>query len=73
MHAVLRKAFKDAVLVDQLLASNPVERAKRPRNPVRERGEIWTAGQLRVFLDVARGHRLFAFYHLAAYTGARRG
>jgi integrase len=73
VHAVLRKAFKDAGLVDQLLASNPVERAKRPRNPVRERGEIWTAGQLRVFLDVARGHRLFAFYHLAAYTGARRG
>ena len=73
VHAVLRKAFRDAVLVDQLLPSNPVERAKRPRNPARERGEIWTAGQLRVFLDVARRHRLFAFFHLAAYTGARRG
>ena len=23
--------------------------------------------------DVARRHRLFAFFHLAAYTGARRG
>jgi integrase len=45
VHAVLRKAFRDAVLVDQLLPSNPVERAKRPRNPVRERGEIWSAGQ----------------------------
>ena len=73
VHAVLRKAFRDAVLMDQLLPSNPVERAKRPRNPVRERGEIWTASQLCVFLDVARGHRLFAFFHLAAYTGARRG
>ncbi len=73
VHAVLRKAFRDAVLIDQLLPSNPVERAKRPRNPARERGEIWTAGQLRVFLDVARRHRLFAFFHLAAYTGARRG
>ena len=73
VHAVLRKAFRDAVLMDQLLPSNPVERAKRPRNPVRERGEIWTASQLRVFLDAARGHRLFAFFHLAAYTGARRG
>jgi integrase len=73
VHAVLRKAFKDAVLVDQLLASNPVERANRPRNPVRERGEICTAGQLRVFPDAARGYRLFAFYHLAAHTGARRG
>jgi integrase len=73
VHAVLRKASRDAVLVDQLLPSNPVERAKRPRNPARERGEIWTAGQLRVFLDVARRHRLFAFFHLAAYTGARHG
>ena len=34
VHAVLRKAFRDAVVVDQLLPSNPVERAKRPRNPV---------------------------------------
>jgi integrase len=73
VHAVLRKAFRDAVVVDQLLPSNPVDRAKRPRKPVHERGQIWTAGQLRLFLDVARAHRLFAFYHLAAYTGARRG
>jgi integrase len=73
VHAVLRKAFRDAVVVDQLLASNPAERAKRPRKPVRERGEVWTSAQLRVFLEQARGHRLFAFYHLAAYTGARRG
>ena len=73
MHAVLRKAFCDAVLVDQLLPSNPVERAKRPRNPARERGDIWTVAQLRAFLDIAKTHRLFAFYHLAAYTGARRG
>ena len=73
VHAVLRKAFRDAVVVDQLLPSNPVERAKRPRSPVRERGDIWTPGQLRAFLDTAQGHRLFAFFHLAAYTGARRG
>jgi integrase len=73
VHAVLRKAFRDAVVVDQLLPSNLVDRAKRPRKPVREPGQIWTARQLRVFLDVAKAHRLFAFYHLAAYTGARRG
>ena len=40
---------------------------------MRERGQIWTAKQLRLFLDMAKTHRLFAFYHLAAYTGARRG
>src|SRR5215472_8685010 len=31
LNAVLRKAFRDAVIVDELIASNPVERAKRPR------------------------------------------
>src|SRR5215468_4721379 len=73
VHAVLRKAFRDAVVVDQLLPSNPVERAKRPRKARSEPGQVWTAAQLRAFLDTARQHRLFAFYHLAAYTGARRG
>jgi integrase len=73
VHAVLRKAFRDAVLVDQLIPSSPVERAKRPRKPVREPGQIWTPQQLRVFLAAASSHRLFAFYHLAAYTGGRRG
>ena len=71
--AVLRKAFRDAVVVDQLQPSNPVERAKRPRKGHSESGQVWTPAQLRTFLDTARQHRLFAFYRLAAYTGARRG
>lgn len=29
--------------------------------------------QLRTFLATAQQHRLFAFFHVAAYTGARRG
>lgn len=73
VHAILRKAFRDAVQVDQLLASSPADRAKRPKNQPKEPGQVWTPAQLRVFLDVAAGHRLFAFYRLAAYTGARRG
>jgi integrase len=73
VHAVLRKAFRDAIVVDQILLSNPVERAKRPRKARSEPGRVWTATQLRTFLDTARRHRLFAFYRLAAYTGARRG
>ena len=32
-----------------------------------------TTEQLRIFLDAAKSHRLYAYYHLAAYTGARRG
>jgi integrase len=73
VHAVLRKAFRDAVVVDQILPSSPVERAKRPRKARSEPRRVWTPEQLRAFLDTASQHRLFAFYRLAAYTGARRG
>jgi integrase len=72
-HAILRKAFQDAVLVDELIPSNPVERAKRPRAVLGEPGQVWSTAQLRTFLTAVRRHRLFAFYHLAAYTGSRRG
>jgi hypothetical protein len=34
---------------------------------------VRTPRQLLIFLQVAGDHRLFALYHLAAYTGARRG
>jgi integrase len=73
LHAVLRKAFRDAVIVDELIGSNPVERAKRPRAETQEPGTVWAIAQLRAFLATARQHRLFAFFHVAAYTGARRG
>lgn len=73
VHTVLRKALTDAVLVDELIPNNPAERAKLPRTQVTEPGMVWTPAQLRAFLDTARDHRLFAFFHLAAYTGARRG
>jgi integrase len=73
VHAVLRKAFGDAVRVDQLLPSNPVERAKRPRMERREPGKVWHGAQLKRFLDATKTHRLSAFFHVAAYTGARRG
>jgi integrase len=74
VHAVLRRAFRDAVEVEQLIASNPVERAKRPRKQAKEPGSVWTPAQLRRFLtEVASRHRLHAFFHVAAYTGARRG
>jgi integrase len=73
LHAVLRKAFRDAMIVDELIGSNPVERAKRPRAHAHEPGTVWTVVQLQRFLSAARQHRLSAFFHVAAYTGARRG
>jgi hypothetical protein len=53
VHAVLRKAFRVAVVVDQILPSNPIERAKRPRKARSEPGRVWTPEQLRAFLDTA--------------------
>jgi integrase len=56
-----------------LLAINPADRTKRPRNRDVEPGRVWSADQLDAFLMAAQPHRPFAFYRLAAYTGARRG
>ena len=47
--------------------------SKRPRSRGVEPTRVWTVEQLDSFLTAARSHRLFAFYRLAAYTGARRG
>jgi len=73
VHAVLRKAFNDAVRVDQILTSNPADRAKRPRRVAPAPREVWTREQLLAFLESAQSHRLYPFFHLAAYSGARRG
>jgi hypothetical protein len=54
VHAVLRKAFRDAVVVEQLLPSNPIERAKRPRKMAAEPGTVWHPAQLAAFLTTAR-------------------
>jgi integrase len=73
VHRTLRKALADAMQVDQLLATNPAARSKRPRDLGAEPARVWTADQLDTFLAIARSHRLYAFYRLAAYSGARRG
>ena len=73
IHRTLRKALADAVDVEQLLAVNPAARSKRPRSSTAEPIQVWTVDELGTFLSAARSHRLFAFYRLAAYTGARRG
>ncbi|WP_404384996.1 site-specific integrase [Knoellia locipacati] len=73
VHATLRKALGDAVLIGGLIPSNPAERAKRPRRVTRQIGDVWDAEQLRTFLEHMADHQWFALYRLAAYTGARRG
>ena len=48
-----RKAFRAATIVDEIIRSNPVERAKRPRAQTHEPGTVWTVAQLRAFLATA--------------------
>lgn len=43
------------------------------RRAARNEIKAWNARQLAVFLDAVRSHRLHPAYHLAAYTGMRRG
>ena len=54
VHAVLRKAFADAVRNDQVLTSNPAERAKRPRKEQAAAVVMWTAEDLASFLKPRR-------------------
>jgi integrase len=51
------------------------ERVARWRETGQKPGPVmvWTPEQLGAFLDAAEGHRLYAFYHLIAHHGLRRG
>jgi integrase len=73
VHAILRKAFNDAVHSEGLIPSNPAMKAKRPKRVTKPVTEVWTGEQLKTFLALVEHERLFPFYRLAAYTGARRG
>jgi len=69
---VLKIAIKYAVNVDEVMAVNPASKVPLPKG----KGSIpapWSIQELNTFLDVARTHRLFFFFRLSAFTGARRG
>lgn len=73
--AVFHKAFEDAVRTD-LLPSNPCAKATIPRIDLREGPQdlrVWTAGQLRDFLEAERHRPLWPLWVVAAGTGMRRG
>ncbi len=72
VHRVLHRALQDAVNED-LLGSNPAARARPPKVIPVDVAVPWAREELAAFLEVAKGHRLGCYYHLAAYTGGRRG
>lgn len=70
--AVLRKALRYAVDIEGLLATNPALKVPLP-NDAPPIFTPWSLQELKDFLEVAKSHRLFFFWWLGAFTGARRG
>lgn len=70
--SILKKALNYAVEVDGLLATNPAKKVQLPKGSPR-RLEPFSRDEARAFLDELRDHRLFAFFRLAIYSGARKG
>lgn len=71
VHIVLRSALAAAVRKGRL-ASNPADRADAPAPKATEM-HVWSALELRAFLEHVRDDRLYAAWLLAAGTGLRRG
>jgi integrase len=66
LHAILQLGVRR-----RLLYNNPAAGAHRA--PADPETRTWTASQLQQFLEFVRSHPLYAFFRLAATTGARRG
>jgi integrase len=69
---ILKTAFKYAVEVQGVITVNPVARVKMPKFSGAN-FTPWTFSELRTFLTQAKSHRLYFFFRLSAFTGARRG
>ena len=70
--AILKTALKQAVEVENLITVNPASRVRLPKSNSNT-PTPFTLNELKQFLTVASSHRLYFFFRLSAYTGARRG
>jgi integrase len=71
VHMVLRRALADAVR-QRLVNMNPAELADVPKANAGEM-KVWSAGDVRAFLEHMKDDRLYALWLTAATTGMRRG
>lgn len=69
--ATLRSALSDAVS-DRLLSWNPASHAKIAK-ATRPKVHPWSAAEVSSFLDAVVGERDAALWHLAVFSGLRRG
>ena len=68
---VLSQGLERAVK-ERRIAFNPAKGIERPKG--RKRSVTpYTSNELKALLELLESHRLFAFFRLLAYTGARRG
>ena len=68
---VLSQGLERAVK-ERRLAFNPAKGIERPKGKKRS-VTPYTSNELKNLLEALESHRLFAFFRLLAYTGARRG
>jgi integrase len=71
IHVTLHKALKQA-MNDGLIPRNVTDAVKAPR-PAKKEVQALDPGQVRAFLEAARGDRLEALYEVAVTTGLRQG
>jgi len=74
IHGILRKALADALRKGSV-QRNVADLADPPKlsSASKPQRKVWTADQLREFLDGIRDHDLYPAFYLAANTGMRRG
>lgn len=71
IHGVIHRALADALRWGDV-PRNVADLADPPKVPHKE-APVWSAKQLRAFLDLTEADRLGALWRLAAMTGMRRG
>ena len=72
VHRILHCVFADAVK-RRVIRFNPASDATVPRSTAPRTMAVWSAAEVRGFLEHAADHRLHALWVLAATTGMRRG
>ena len=70
LHTVVRRALNDA-LRDGVVMRNVAVAASLPRTSPPE-VRVWTADELRTFLEAVADHPLYPAFYVAAFTGVRR-
>lgn len=73
MHAILHKAYKDALRSQPPIVARNVVETVRPPRIAKAEARVLSKTQARALLNTVKGHRLEALITLALVTGMRRG